>query len=81
MQEAVRGYPITDFAIPPGVRFVRIVAESGVPATFSTTAETLFEVFLDGTQRASEPQSIPDLRRDIRELDRVRRTASPAPSG
>ena len=81
MQEAVRSYPITDFAIPPGVRFVRIVAESGMPATFSTTEGTLFEVFLDGRQPTLEPQSIPDLRRNIRELDRVRRTAGPPPSG
>jgi penicillin-binding protein 1A len=81
MQEAARGYPITDFVIPPGVRFVRIVAQSGLPATFSTTTGTLFEVFLDGKQRTSEPQTIPDLRRNIRELDRLRRTATPAPSG
>jgi penicillin-binding protein 1A len=81
MQEAVRGTPITDFAIPPGVRFVRIVAESGAPATASTAEETLFEVFLDGTQPLAEPQFTPDLRRNIRMLDRVRRTAGPATSG
>jgi penicillin-binding protein 1A len=60
MQEAMRGYPITDFAIPPGVRFVRI---------------------LDGTQPHAGPQSAPNLRRNMRMLDRVRRTAVPAPSG
>jgi penicillin-binding protein 1A len=81
MQEAVRGYPLTDFAIPAGVRFVRIVAENGEPATYSTTAETLFEVFLDGTHPVSEPQLVPDFRRNMRVLDRVRRPAAPAPSG
>jgi penicillin-binding protein 1A len=81
MQEAARGYPLTDFAIPPGVRFVRIVAENGEPATYSTTAETLFEVFLDGTHPVSEPQLVPDFRRNMRVLDRVRRPAVPAPSG
>jgi penicillin-binding protein 1A len=81
MQEAVRGYSITDFAIPSGVRFVRIVAESGTPATSATAEGTLFEVFLDGTQPHAEPRATPDLRRNIRELDRLRRTALPAPSG
>jgi penicillin-binding protein 1A len=81
MQEAMRGYPITDFAIPPGVRFVRIVAENGEPATFSSIGGTLFEVFLDGTHPHAGPQSAPNLRRNMRMLDRVRRTATPAPSG
>ena len=81
MQEAVRGYPITDFAIPPGVRFVRIVAENGEPATFSSAGGTLFEVFLDGTHPHAGPQSPPNLRRNIRLLDRVPRTAMPASSG
>jgi penicillin-binding protein 1A len=72
MQEAMRGRPITDFAIPLGVRFVRIDAKNGLPATASATAETLFEVFVDGTQPTTVPQPVSELRRDMRRLDRRR---------
>jgi penicillin-binding protein 1A len=72
MREAVRGRPITDFAIPPGIRFVRIEAKSGIPATASTKADTLFEAFVDGTQPVAVLQPAGDLRRNIRRLDHKR---------
>lgn len=79
MQAAMRGRPITNFAIPPGVRFVRIEADSGVPATTSGQPDTMFEVFVDGTQPKTVVQPVSDVRRDIRRLDR-RRLATPQPT-
>jgi penicillin-binding protein 1A len=72
MREAMRGRPITDFIIPSGVRFVRVNAKDGVPAIGATEAETIFEVFIEGTEPSLNPSRPNDLRRDIRRLDRRR---------
>jgi penicillin-binding protein 1A len=80
MQEAMRGQPITDFAIPPGVRFVRIEAESGTPASVWTTAETLFEVFIENAEPYTASPTTRDLRRNMRLLDRQRRATSAPPA-
>ncbi|MEE9146453.1 MAG: PBP1A family penicillin-binding protein, partial [Candidatus Tectomicrobia bacterium] len=79
MHEAVRGQPITDFAIPPGVRFFRIEAKSGQGATASTQADTLFEAFTVGTKPETALPSTRDLRRNIDRLDRRRRSAARQP--
>jgi penicillin-binding protein 1A len=79
MRQVVRGRPVTDFAIPPGVRFVRIEAKSGTLATVATKADTLFEVFVDGTQPMAASRPSGDLRRHIRRLDR-KRLPTPQPS-
>ncbi|GIX47699.1 MAG: penicillin-binding protein 1A [Candidatus Tectimicrobiota bacterium] len=70
MREAVKEQPITDFPAPPGVRFVRIEAQSGRLATAATQEPTLFEAFVDGTQPTPAATPPPDLRRDIHRLDR-----------
>jgi penicillin-binding protein 1A len=79
MQEAMHGQPVTDFAIPPGVRFVRIEAESGTPASVWSTAETLFEVFIENAEPFTAASATSNQRRNIRQLDRQRRTASTPP--
>lgn len=76
MREAVRDAPITDFAIPPSVRFFQIDAISGKQATGSTQAETLFEVFMEGTEPEKIAPPSHDLRRDIHRLDRERHSAA-----
>jgi penicillin-binding protein 1A len=71
MQKATSGQPITNFAIPPGVRFVRQNAEGRNQETASTQEGSPFEVFIEGTQRAAvatPPAS--EVRREIRRLDR-----------
>jgi penicillin-binding protein 1A len=70
MQAATRGHPITNFPIPPGVRFVRIDAASGKLATASTPGKTLFEAFVDGTQPTTVSQPVSNVRQRIRRLDR-----------
>jgi hypothetical protein len=70
------GQPVTVFAIPPGVRFVRQDSESRNQETASTQMGLPFEVFLEGTQpaaAATPPAS--EVRRDIRRLDRQRQSA------
>jgi penicillin-binding protein 1A len=80
MREAMYGRPITNFTIPPGIRFVRINAKSGVPAVGSTEAETIFEVFIEGTEPKTQSPPPGNLRRNIRRLDRKRLSTS-HPSG
>jgi penicillin-binding protein 1A len=52
MQEAIKEQPITDFPIPPGVRFVRMASRGNtIPAAESfADGSALFEVFVDGSQ-------------------------------
>ena len=85
MKEAVKDRPITDFPIPPGVRFMRMESRGNtIPAAESfTDGSVLFEVFVDGSQpttlvrkrkpRPTTPptdQSPDDFRRDLDRLDR-----------
>ena len=76
MREAVRGQPVTDFAIPPGVRFFRVDAKSGEQASVATESETLFEAFIDGTAPAAEAPRANDLRRTMHHWDRRRRSTA-----
>jgi penicillin-binding protein 1A len=76
MREAVRGQPVTDFAIPPGVRFFRIDAKSGKQASVATESTTLFEAFIDGTTPEAEEPRADDLRRTIHHWDRRRRSTA-----
>ena len=48
MQEALQGQPVTDFPIPPGIRFVRQdVQEETGPITRTPAGDPYFEVFID----------------------------------
>ncbi|MGZ3699550.1 MAG: penicillin-binding transpeptidase domain-containing protein, partial [Bdellovibrionota bacterium] len=49
MKEAVKGYPDTDFAIPPGVVFASINSLTGRPAAANSSA-SIREAFIEGTQ-------------------------------
>jgi len=49
MREAVKPYPATDFAIPPGVTFASIDATSGKLAS-SNSSNSIKEAFIEGTQ-------------------------------
>jgi penicillin-binding protein 1A len=77
MREAMYGRPIGNFAIPPGVRFVRVDAKKGTPTIGPTEQETIFEVFIEGTEPNFSPTS-PN-RRNIRRLDRKRLSGSTLP--
>jgi hypothetical protein len=85
MKEAMKDQPITNFPIPPGVRFVRMASRGNtLPAAESfADGAVLFEVFVDGSQpttlvrkrkpRPASPQddqSPDDFRRDLDRLDR-----------
>lgn len=70
MREAMYGRPISNFAIPPGVRFVRVDAKKGTPIIGPTEQETIFEVFIEGTEPDFDPTAPKNLRRNIRRLDR-----------
>jgi penicillin-binding protein 1A len=85
MKEATKDQPITDFPIPPGVRFVRMESRGNtIPAAESfADGSVLFEVFVDGSQpttlvrkRKPRPTTPPtdqtpdDFRRDLDRLDR-----------
>src|SRR5262245_2299713 len=52
MKEATKDQPITNFPIPPGVRFVRMESRGNtLPAAESfTDGSVLFEVLVDGSQ-------------------------------
>ncbi|MGE3537625.1 MAG: penicillin-binding protein 1A [Candidatus Tectimicrobiota bacterium] len=51
MKEALKDRPITDFPIPPGVRFVRLDSRgSNTPSAVSFDDTALFEVFVEGSQ-------------------------------
>ncbi len=89
MKEAMKDRPITDFPIPPGVRFVRLNGKgNNTPAAESfVDGSVLFEAFVDGSQpttnvlapRKKRPPAIlptdpsPDDLR--RDLDRLDREA------
>jgi penicillin-binding protein 1A len=85
MKEAMKDQPITNFPIPPGVRFVRMASRGNTLPTAESFADgaVLFEVFVDGSQpttlvRKRKPrptlppadQSPDDFRRDLDRLDR-----------
>ena len=55
MQEALQGQPVTDFPIPPGVRFVLQDAEQATEDSITRTPEggPFFEVFIDPDYIAS----------------------------
>ena len=54
MQEALRGQPVTDFPIPPGIRFVRQDVREETGAIARTPAgDPYFEVFIDPAYAAS----------------------------
>ena len=54
MQEALQGQPVTDFPIPPGIRFVRQdVPEETDAITRTPEGEASFEVFIDPAYAAS----------------------------
>lgn len=54
MQEALQGQPVTDFPIPPGIRFVRqdVPEETGA-ITRTPEGDASFEVFIDPAYAAS----------------------------
>ena len=55
MKEAMKDRPITDFPIPPGVRFVRLYGKgnNALAAESFANDSALFEVFVDGSQPTS----------------------------
>ena len=54
MQEALQGRPVTDFPIPPGIRFVRQdVQEETTAITRTPAGDPYFEVFIDPAYAAS----------------------------
>lgn len=54
MQEALQGQPVTDFPIPPGIRFVRQDAQEETGTLTRTPAgDPYFEVFIDPAYAAS----------------------------
>jgi membrane carboxypeptidase/penicillin-binding protein len=81
MQDAMRDQPITNFPIPPQVRFYRIDSESGREATAHTQTDTRFEVFVHGTEPQAATEPTHDLRRNIHRLDRRNRSAARAFDG
>ena len=76
MQEAMKGQPITNFPIPPQVRFYRIDAQHGRQATAFTQDRTIFEAFVGDTQPEESSDPSRDLRRNIQRLDRRHRSAA-----
>jgi membrane carboxypeptidase/penicillin-binding protein len=81
MKEAMRDQPITNFPIPPQVRFYRIDSESGRQVTADTAADTRFEAFVHGTQPEDAIEPAHDLRRNIQRLDRRNRSAARTSDG
>lgn len=77
MQGALKGRPITDFAIPSGIRFYRIDTESGREARGNTGTKTRFEAFIPGTFPAPPPSPTKNIREKIHRLDRQRSAARP----
>ena len=76
MQAAVQGQPITDFPIPPQVRFYRVDAQSGRLASDSNEGAAHFEAFAEGTAPQEPEAPSHDLRRNIYRLDRQDRSAA-----
>ncbi len=76
MQNALRGRPITDFTIPPAVRFYRIDAESGREVQGLAGAhKTRFEAFVKGTKPLPPASPTRNIRQRIHRLDRQRNAA------
>ena len=61
MKEAMKDRPITNFPIPPGVRFVRLDGKGNtIPAAASFADDAvLFEVFVDGNHPTTSVSSSP----------------------
>lgn len=78
MKKAMQDQPITNFPIPPQVRFYRIDSESGRQVPADTEADTRFEAFVRGTQPEGAIEPTHDLRRNIHRLDRRNRSAARA---
>jgi penicillin-binding protein 1A len=76
MQAAVQGQPITDFPIPPQVRFYRVDAQSGRLASDPGQGSVQFEAFAEGTAPQEAETPAQDLRRNIYRLDRQDRSAA-----
>jgi penicillin-binding protein 1A len=53
MRRVLKDSPPENFAVPPGISFVRIDAETGTLPTMRTK-ETLMEVFIEGTEPTGE---------------------------
>ena len=70
MQGALKGRPVTDFAIPPGVRFYRIDAASGRLARSNSLATTRFEAFMPGTAPTPPVSPTLNIRERMHRLDR-----------
>jgi penicillin-binding protein 1A len=49
MREALKGAPVKDFPVPPGIVFVQIDPKTGKLAT-DKTKDAIFEAFIEGTQ-------------------------------
>ncbi len=76
MQNALKGKPVADFPIPPGVRFYRVNAESGREVRGADEAgKTRFEVFIKGTKPPPPQSPAKDIRQKIHRLDRQRKAA------
>lgn len=65
MKEAMKDRPVTDFPIPPGVRFVRMDSRgNNVPAAAAFLDDSaLFEVFVEGTQPQTAAVPTPQKRK------------------
>jgi penicillin-binding protein 1A len=57
MQEALADKPGTPFRIPPGIRLVRVDAQTGQRAT-SATEKAIYEAFKPGTEPTDRPSSV-----------------------
>ena len=54
MQKALQGQPVTDFPIPPGIRFVRQAVQDETNAiTRTPEGDPYFEVFIDPAHATS----------------------------
>jgi penicillin-binding protein 1A len=74
MKRALKGRPITDFSVPPDVRFYRIDAETGREVSGNTEGKTRFEAFTPGTAPAPPASPVVNIREKINRLDQQRST-------
>ncbi len=65
MQAALKDRPITDFPIPPGIRFVRLNGKGANPPAVETLGDShvFFEVFVDGSQPLGTTKTVSSLPR------------------
>lgn len=76
MQSALKGQPVTDFPIPPGVRFYRINTENGREVRgVDESSKTRFEAFIKGTKPSPPLSPAKDIRQKIHRLDRQQNAA------